>query len=176
MILMVMLIPKISLSKNLKCNKHPIYCQIIKNKPTINRDYALKLSNIIYRVSKKYNIPPKIYTAILMQESSYVLDSVNSYCGLRRKSSDSGEVCVYEDFGMSQINYKTARYYKFDIELLLTDEEYSIESGAIVLSWFRKTYQKKEPRMWFTRFNCGTKPKVLRSTCVNYKKLVDRWM
>lgn len=146
----------------INCEKHPIYCQIIKNKPTINKMYALELSNIIYKYTKAYKISSSLYTAILMQESSYKLDSKNCNKGLREPSEIEkaqgitemveDEVCL--DLGISQINIKTIRNFDLDPELLITDLEYSIESGLKVLKDFKKRYKHKEPD-WWTRYNAS---------------------
>lgn len=73
------------------CEKHPIYCQITNNSPTINRPYAFKLSNIIYKKTIKYNLDPKIFTAILAQESMYNVDATNCTTGIV-ENKDHGEV------------------------------------------------------------------------------------
>ena len=42
------------------CNRNPIYCQIVKNHPTINRKYAYNLSNIIHKKVRGVNLAPHI--------------------------------------------------------------------------------------------------------------------
>lgn len=64
------------------CEKHPIYCQIKNNKPGIEKKYAMKLSNLIYKMHKKHHIPTRIFTAILMQESGYSLKARGCHSGL----------------------------------------------------------------------------------------------
>lgn len=163
-------------STNLDCSKHVIYCQIKANSPNIDSKYAMTLSNMIYKAAKKHKIPTKVYTAILMQESSYKLGAVGSSCGFRTPASDYDEQCVYADFGIAQINYKTIKHYEMDKEKLLKDLEYSVNAGAKVLQWFHKTYHKREPYRWWNRYNCGTKKSVLRDTCQKYHKNVSRWL
>lgn len=68
------------------CSKHPIYCQIKKNKPRKSYKETMELSNMIYKVSRKYDIPANVYTAILMQESGYKLEAKNCHWGLRKLS------------------------------------------------------------------------------------------
>lgn len=161
------------------CSKHRVYCQIIKNKPQIDKAYAFELSNIIYKESKKIKINPKLFTAILMQESGYKLDTKNCTWGLltvkyiNKDTKFEGRVCT--DYGISQIYYKTAKRYKFNINKLLTDLTYSVKAGLIVLKYFKDRYSKFENN-WWTRYNCGTKPSTKRRTCQEYQKLVKRWM
>lgn len=64
------------------CSKHPIYCQITNNNPTINRPYAFRLSNIIYKATLRHKIDPVIFTAILAQESMYDLKATNCTTGI----------------------------------------------------------------------------------------------
>lgn len=155
------------------CSKHPVYCQILKNSPRIDKKYALRLSDLIYKHSKANSIPAKVYTAILMQESAYKLSAVNTKCGLDYKRKHP--TCVWVDFGISQINYKTAVSYGFDIEKLTTDLDYSVKAGAVALSYFKKRYSSSESK-WYARYNCGTKPGINRKTCQKYIKEVDRWL
>lgn len=67
---------------NHNCEKNPIYCQIIGNKPTIKKAYAFKLSNVIHKKTRKYNLDPVIFTAILAQESMYKVSAKNCTTGI----------------------------------------------------------------------------------------------
>lgn len=111
---------------------------------------------------------------MLRQESSYVLNAISKQCGVLDLDKYE-EACIYSDFGISQINYKTAKRYKLNLTALLTDLEYSINAGAKVLSWFYKTYAHKE-KNWFVRYNCGTAKNIDRPTCNAYLRAVKRWM
>jgi soluble lytic murein transglycosylase-like protein len=113
------------------------YRQVVSNKPTIELRYAQELSKAIVKASKKYNINPYLYTAILMQESGYSLTAVN------KKSAD---------YGISQINHRTITAFKFDKRKLISNLHYAVEAGAIVLSDFKKRHGKKEVHYW-TRYN-----------------------
>jgi soluble lytic murein transglycosylase-like protein len=132
--------------------------QIKRNNPSVTTKKAISLAQSIAKISKQYNIPAKIYTAILMQESAYKVNAVN--CSKRK--------C--HDYGISQINIKNIEYYGFDIEKLLTDTHYSIEAGAIILSYFKNRYSKKD-KYWWTRYNAGNK--VKRKI---YRKKVSRFL
>lgn len=185
----------------LDLNKHPIYAQILKNRPRIDKKYAFKLSNIIYKYSVIYKIPKKIFTAILMQESAYKLEAMGCHLGFRKLSDEELESyrskCIHElltgtneltyldhcsskipklkedrictDFGISQVYYKTAQRYNFDIAKLTEDLEYSVKAGAIVLRDFMRMYSKKEV-YWWTRYNASSKDKRRI-----YRGLVERY-
>jgi len=129
--------------------------QINKNKPSISRTYSYMLSEIIVKISQEYQISPRKYAAILMQESAYKLSAVN-------KSS--------HDYGIAQINKKTITAFKFDIDRLTTDLFYSLNAGAIVLSDFKKRHYKKEKEFYFTRYNSSNtyKRKLYQQLVLRY--------
>lgn len=137
----------------------------------------MRLSNLIYRATKKHKVSSRLFTAILRQESAYKSNSIHRACGLKPKEPVKlVKECVWQDFGMSQINYSNVIAYKFDVDKLLFDDEYSINAGAKVLKWFKDRYEKKNPKYWWVRYNCGTNPNINRPTCNEYKELVERWM
>lgn len=145
-------------ASNSLCDRNPIYHQIIKNNPKINKRYALELSNKLHSISFKYRINPKKYAAILAQESMYILGAKNC----------KGGICV--DFGIAQINKNTASAYGFDINKLTSDLEYSLVAGAIVLSDMKKMYSSKEID-WWTRYNSSNYTKRKK-----YQTLVARYL
>jgi len=150
-------------------NKHPIYKQIIKNKPKISKKYAMELSNIIHRLSKKYNIDSRIYTAILAQESGYNLAAKNCVSGYAAGTGEIVKICA--DIGISQLNYRNIEKLKLDVDRLQVDLEYSVEAGANILSNFKKRYSKKEPVSYWSRYNSST-PSKRRI----YELLVERYL
>lgn len=135
---------------------NPIYDQIVKNHPNINKKYAMKLSNKLHLIAKKYKINPRRYAAILAQESMYSLAAKNC----------RGDIC--EDFGIAQINKKTALAYGFNLEKLTSDLEYSLIAGAIVLADMKKMYNKEVD--WWTRYNSSNSLKRKK-----YQTLVMRY-
>lgn len=152
-----------------------LYWQIRTNYEGINKDYARYLSKNLYEACRDYKIPCRIYTAILMQESSYRPKVGKLSCGIDAKTM-TNPTCIYKDIGISQINYKTAKRYDFDPVRLYTDVRYAIRSGAKVLSDMKKMFIEKEPYTWYTRYNCGTMGSTKRESCIKYGKLVRRWL
>jgi len=153
------------------CEKHPIYCQIVKNRPKIAKAYAFDLSNRIYVLVKKYKLPTKIFTAILMQESRYELNTKRCTKGLALDPEIGyNETMVCTDFGIGQVHYKTLQAYGFDAERLILDLDYSLEAAAIVLRDFKKRYARKEVE-WYTRYNAVSpdKRKI-------YLNLIERYL
>lgn len=132
-----------------------VYYKILKNKPTIDKTYARKLANVIVDKASKYDISASKYTAILAQESNYKLNAIN------HKS---------KDYGISQINHRTAKAFNIDTNRLLTDLDYSVEAGLIVLADFKKRYGHREEDYW-SRYNSSNRQKR-----TIYKKLVVGYM
>lgn len=157
----------------------------------------MTISNAIYKMHRKYHIPTRIFTAILMQESRYELAAKGCTWGYRKLSEielsehvsqcfitdekDKDRLCldsipkyiktkVCSDFGISQINYRTIIRFGFNINKLVTDLEYSIEAGAKVLSDFQNRYEAKETN-WWTRYNSSNK--IKRRI---YQELVEKYM
>ena len=129
------------------------YEQILDNKPSIDRTYALKLSIIIDSIADKYKIPANAIASIAMVESSYKLNAINRHSN---------------DFGIMQINSYNIKAYKLDRDRLLTDLNYSVESGAKIFKWFYKTYGTLEEAT--KRYNCGTK-----KSCTTWKGPIKYW-
>jgi len=157
---------------SMDCKKNPIFCKIIENKPKLDRGYALELSNIIFKMHRKYDIPIDIFVAILRQESGYSLDAIGKRCGLNK---DLEKKCVYTDFGIAQIHYKTIELWGFNAQKLTEDLEYSVEAGAKILHDFKKRYAHKE-EFWYLRYNCGERGTTDRAICKEYKKMIERYM
>lgn len=114
-----------------------------------------------------------------MQESGYRLGVSGCHKGLtdvtvkdgkRTLGTQTVEAEVCSDFGISQIYYKTAKGFGFDISRLLKELDYSVEAGAIVLADFQKRYSHKELD-WWTRYNARSRAK--RNI---YKTLVTRYL
>ena len=152
----VFLVVQLSMTVKAYCPvlKEPIYCQIMKNKPNINWVKAHKLAGAIERSSLKHGVRADILTAIIMRESSYRM-------GIRAGN----------DYGLTQINIRTVKAFGFDIGKLMTDLEYSVEAGAIVLADFKKRYYKREPNNYWSRYN-HSRAKYRRK----YEKGVKQWL
>lgn len=146
-------------------------CQIVKNSPNIDKKYAMKLSNIIYKMHRKYHIPSRIFTAILRQESGYSLRARGKQCIL----FEGNKVCGPSDFGISQIHINNVIKLRLDFDKLTNDLEYSVEAGAKILAGFMKRYEARDNN-WWVRYNCGTRSSTKRDTCQIYKKLVERYL
>lgn len=93
-----------------------------------------------FNVGLKYGVEPQLLKAVAQVESGLDHTAVNPYTN---------------DYGILQINYKTAAAYNINIERLISDRAYSLDRGAFVLSEFQKQFAAKEPDTWVCRFNVG---------------------
>ena len=151
----VMLLLSLSLHAN-------VFKQIKRNNPKLNNKYVSQLTVAIYSSARKYNLSPRLLAAIMGLESNYNLMAYNSKT---------------DDLGLMQINRYNIKAYKFDAKRLMTDIQYSVDAGAKILSWFAKTYRKKEPNIWMSRYNVGTRKSAIHSkTAKHYLKLVRQRM
>lgn len=165
-LILLALFSKAVSASELDCKKHPSYCQIVKNRPNISKKYAMKVSNAIHQAARKFNVDKKLYTAILAQESMYSVGAKNCKKGL---DAQNRPVSVCFDYGISQINWRTAKRYELNLDSLTSDLKYSIEAGARILRDFKKRYGKKELN-WWTRYNSSTEKHRLE-----YERKVKRW-
>lgn len=125
--------------------------KLLKLRPSLDTKYAERLSFYINLYAEKYDLPKDLHIAILFQESTFRLNATNG-----------------NDFGIGQINRRTAKYFCPDIPRLMTDLNYSVHCSAKVLHDFKKRYSKKE-KYWWTRYNSSNK--IYRE---RYRKLVER--
>ncbi len=126
---------------------------VMQNTEGAYKGNVLRLSKAILRSSKRHGVPYRVLTAVLAVESSYRLSAVN------KKSND---------YGIAQINQWNIEAHKLDKTKLLTDLEYSIDAGAMILAYFYKRYADHKPRRWVLHYNCGTRDKCIEMKQVKH--------
>jgi hypothetical protein len=123
------------------CNFKKVDHQIKTLSPKIEIAYKHRLINAVCASAEKHGVPVEVLVALLHVESGFRLGAVNSKTN---------------DFGIAQVNEFNIKAFGINKKLLLTDLEYSIDKGAMILSWFHRTYSKRES-MWYARYNVGTR-------------------
>src|SRR6267154_4581559 len=98
-----------------------VYKQIRRIKPDIEPRLALEVTEAVYKACGTFKVNPRLLVAILMQESKFDPKAVNK---------------VTHDYGLAQINIKTAKSYKFDLKRLKTEPKYSIFAAGLILNDF----------------------------------------
>lgn len=124
------------------------YDHIVRLNPHLPIMRVSKIARAIQIASKAYHLPPDLLVALIMTESSFQLNAINNNI----------------DYGLFQINIYNIKRLKLDKQKLLTDINYSVDTGARVFKWFYDTYGLKHG---IQRFNCGTRP-----SCVNNEKSI----
>lgn len=156
------------------CEKNKVYCQIIKHIPKLKGKRGMNMSNSIFKQCTSHKVNCQIYTAILIQESRLNLKAKNCRIGMVEEIVEDETTYVERrtcfDFGISQINFKTIKSFKFSLEKLTTNLDYSIAAGAKVLYNFKRMYGKREDK-WWSRYN-SSHP-IHRKVYENY---IERWL
>lgn len=137
-ILTLALISSVSFGKEMDCDKNPVYCDIVTLKPSINKEYAMKLSNYIVKYSKLFGTNPKHSVAIAMQESSFINQNRKT-----KVLKNNKVILGATDIGVFQLHVDTLQHmnelgWKIDYERLLVDIEYQT---ALHVRWLKKRIQ-----------------------------------
>ena len=110
LISILMIFPTLGKSKNI-CEKHKIYCKILTVKPSINKKFAMELSNHLYKYTKIYKTDANISVAIAMQESS--LRNINKMASVHH----GGKVVKgVTDVGVFQFHVDTINNFNLDYD------------------------------------------------------------
>lgn len=158
-------------AKPISCKTHPGYCQIVQNNKYLSKDYAMRLSNLVHKLTEKYKIDKNIYLAILMQESSYNLNSKN--CS-KKGFNSYGEIdrtCY--DFGLGQISFANILARNLDEKRLTTDLEYSLTASIEILAEMKRTFKKE--KYWWARYNAYQNGPKSRKARKRYVKKVSKY-
>jgi hypothetical protein len=155
------------------CVKHPIYCKIKSLNPKLSHEFAMTLSNLIYKGAKGAGTDPMVSVAIAMQESSLMNRHRRS-----RVVSPSGTVYDgFTDIGVFQIHVDTAIEMSLDIPKLINDIEYQVESHFKILKRKVKVCTKKREKLkvlYGLEWSCYHS--YTESTREKYIKLVGRYL
>lgn len=146
LLLVIILNASVQATDHKNCHKNPMYCQILKWRPTIDEKWAMKFSDLLYRYGKKYNMDPWRSLAIAMQESSlrnihrkHSIVKFKQKCVKKRCRQVYNIYRGYSDLSIFQFHIMTALANKMDIIRLNTDLDYAVKEHFILL-------KKKEAR------------------------------
>lgn len=117
------------------------------SKPTINVEAEYLTA------ARKYKIDPILFKSVLIVESNLDHEAVNA---------------ITLDFGIGQINYRTAEAYDIDIVKLRHDRAYSIDRAAFVLSEHKRLYTKRLGAAWICSYNQGWRANQTSGACKAY--------
>jgi len=132
-----------TLAQEVDCSLHKLYCTMLELRPTIDKTWAMRLSDALFRLSKKHETDPWRSLAIAMQESS--LREVNKkHKVMVFKETCHQGICIedYEiingisDLGLFQFNVSTVINNDIDPMRLRNDITYAVD-------WHLKILKKK---------------------------------
>lgn len=163
-------------SEDTVCSRHRVYCAIVELQPQAE-PYAMELSNLIYKYSKKYNTDPFITVAIGMQESGLRMihrTAKGIYVGQKCLSDECETVTlekeVYTDIGIFQFHYGSLSNYDIDFtKVYLHDMPYTVEKHVQILKDKMNMCSSVEDTGWACYHSATPKHKK------NYEKLVMRY-
>jgi len=161
------------------CNIHKLYCAIVKLRPKINKTFAMKLSNAVYKAAKKHKVDPYRAIAIMRQESSINMNARN--VGSKAKSHkecDEWERCVIiktittetTDFGLFQFHIRTMQRHNLDIKRVMTDMNFTVNFAIKMIARKIRNCSKLWPETSWACYNSATNIKHQA-----YVKLVNKY-
>lgn len=113
--------------------------------------------DLVYAAADRHGLPRRLLAAIAVVESGGRADAINRHT---------------HDYGLMQINWKTAKAWGYRPEQML-DPQLSVIVAAELLVKLRKAYGE-QPR-WICRYNLGTAHGVTRwKACGAYLKKLRR--
>lgn len=158
-------------AKEVDCEKHSIYCNIVDKKPRINKSYAMKLSNIMYKYSKMYGQNPHISVAVGMQETGLRNIHRKQNIIVYDDKLEKGYKIVrgYTDVCMFQFHVNTITSHGLDPVRLKNDMEYCVEQHFKLMRQKRKICSHLGEDSWTCYHSVNKIPREY------YKKLVERY-
>lgn len=156
------------------CKVHKLYCGILELKPSANRSWAMRFSNLLYKYARKYDMDARRSLAIAMQESSLRTDNHNHSKVIRfiKPCPDCKEeyeiVRGITDLSIFQFHVNTIEAYGIDPIRLKTDLEYAVDWHFKILKSKIKSCAHL-PDAWAC-YNSAT-PHIHK----RYVKQVNRW-
>jgi hypothetical protein len=161
------------------CKIHPIYCSIIKLNPSIDKSWAMDISNLIYKESKYENVDPFIVVAIMMQESTMKINAINKVTKeIITTNCNEWHDCVTTitktvkatDYGLFQFHRSTMENHNLDVEQVLSDWKFTTSFAIKLIAKKEKICKHKYPDTSYACYHSATVEKHKE-----YVKLVQRY-
>lgn len=113
-----------------------------------------------FEAAVRHKLCPSLFRAILGAESNWNHEAFNPFT---------------LDYGIGQINYKTAEALSIDLKQLRANRAYSIEKAAYVLANHEKLFKRKlGPLKWICGYNLGYAAAKAPKACDLYIEKVKR--
>ncbi|MBV6514204.1 MAG: hypothetical protein FMNOHCHN_03794 [Ignavibacteriaceae bacterium] len=119
---------------------------------------AEPIDKMIVRLALEYRLSPQLMLSIAKVESSM---SPLAYNAKTR------------DYGLFQINYKTAKSMNLDISRLY-EPEYNARAAMQIMKYMQGRFKHEQD--WFCRYNVGTRSyRIVRRACIKYARAVYKY-
>ena len=151
---------------------------ILKLNKKIDKQKATRLGTLIAIESKKRNIDPRVFLAIIDRESSFNQKALGKNLDKKTKK------VLSVDVSLAQINSKSwcpVRFKKntgkdLDVKKLKENDAYAIWAMGEILSFLKKSDQKlkKHDKWWFANYHSFTpeiKHLYISDLCKSFKRL-----
>lgn len=169
-------------AEGIDCAKHPLYCATVKLQPSVDKKWAFKFSNLLYKHAKKYGMDPYRSLAIAMQESSLrpINRTTTMVVMLKQRVCYNVGACVdidgwqyitgATDVGVFQFSARTLRDYGINVARMQNDLEYVVEEHFKFLKQKIRTCVKKKISPAWACYHSKTPKRH-----AEYKELVNRF-
>lgn len=176
MIILLTLLLNTTIYATVNCGEHPIFCHIKKNKASVSNEYAMNLSNTIYKYSTQYNGDSRLAVAIATQETGlrniHRKQNIIQFfekCNNDNCAEDWRVIKGVSDVCMFQFHVNTITYYNMDPIKLKNNIEYCVEWHFKLMN-IKKKLCRKMKKPWACYHS---KNKQLRNI---YIKFVERYL
>ena len=123
-----------------------------------NDDGTKQTKRLITKYAVIHRIEREVLSCVLKIESNYTI----------------GVISDTEDYGMAQINIRTARMYNLSLIELLINKDYAIRSAAKILSDYRRAFKPAEINTWIARYNIGYQSLTSGTIGTSYMKYNEK--
>ncbi len=161
---------------SLSCQKNRIFCQILTLRPNIDKKWAYKFSNLLYKYGKKFKMDPMRSLAIAMQETSLknqhrsrnVLVFFDK-CDNKHCVKSYKEIIGFSDLSIFQFHVNTIKNFDINPLKLNTSLEYAVKSHFELLQYKQQRCKHLKESAWAC-YHSKT-PKYQN----RYISMVNRW-
>lgn len=161
---------------SLSCHKNPIFCHVLTLRPNIDKTWAYKFSNLLYKYGKKFKMDPMRSLAIAMQETSLknqhrsrnVLVFFDN-CDKEHCVKAYKEIKGFSDLGIFQFHVKTIKHFHINPIKLNESLEYTVSTHFELLKHKQKQCEHLKENAWACYHSKTAKYRN------KYISMVNRW-
>ena len=123
--------------------RNPIYAHLKVLRPSMPHKYALRMSNLLYKYSRRYGTDPHLSVALGMTETSLRQINRKETVAVKNEAGYTVYKKAVTDIGVWQLHVRTIALQGLDPELLQHDLEYQVKEHIKLLAKKIKLCSKK---------------------------------